>query len=329
MSTNLRHQRLRKYCYTCGSPWLKDQVACEKCGSNDYEEGSARPVHAVEGDGIRFDGPWRMLPWPPQGVVAMFGGPGSGKSSLASMIDPKVWISKEQEPRPIGDMWRRTRPKVAMPETIMVNDADELATALSRVSRGPLVLDSATALGPRDGLRASYLVSQWAKDHGERALLIAQVNAQGDIAGYNEIPHLVDATVNIAPDPWGVRAFRIEKSRWSSLDQVYWTFNEEGGISQPDFEAAYTVEGTPGAYHLHPYPLPGAKWNGGAAALAGADRLEPGTASSAIGAKYMKSGFVEPMDSSERKRFAENNGLKWLSAKLINEILAQAKEQEE
>ena len=329
MARAIRFQERRKYCYQCGHPWDDGQIACPKCGSMDFESGTSRPTIMVEGDHERFGGPWQLLPWPPQGTVGMYGGPGSGKSSLASMINPKIWISKEQEPRPIADMWRRVRPDVEMPEIKMVNSSADVERALVGCTRGPVVLDSATALGLQEGLAAAYILSEWAKTHAERVLIIIQVTSDGSAAGYNEIPHLVDAVVNIAPDPWGVRAFRIEKSRWSPLDQMYWSFSKTGQIEIPTFEAAYSVEGGPGNYHLHPYPLSGAKWHGINAALSAAKALKPGAASSAVVAPYMPSGFIEPMDALERRRFAEANGLDWISADDARRILEETHTEEE
>lgn len=313
----IRDQSVRKYCYTCGCAWLIGDISCSKCGSMDSQVGGARPTKTVKLDAENFDGPWKLLKWPAGGSVAMYGGPGSGKSSLASLIVPKAWLSKEQEPQPIAEMWRRICPNEEMPEIHIVNNAEDVKNALALISQGPIVMDSVTALGLRDGLAAAYMLTEWAKDKASgtgRVLLIIQVTSDGTPSGYNEIPHLVDAVVNISPDPWGVRSYKIEKSRWSPLDSMYWGFGEGGSIIIPDFNAAYSVEGTPGQYHLHPYPLTGAKWHGVNAALAAAGLLRIRTASSGVVAPYMESGFVEPMDSYERSRFAQANGLEWISA---------------
>lgn len=303
----------RFYCYTCGTPWPAQEVLCVACGGGDRSQGIARPRIAVEGDVERFGGPWALVPWPRQGSVAVFGGPGSGKSTLAAMIDPTVWITKEQEPKPVGTMWRRVRPGAQVPPVHAVNDAQEVGEILSLLTVGPVVLDSLTAFGLRDALVIAHLLVNWCQENNERALAILQVTKSGDSAGYMELPHLFDAMINLSPDPWGVRAFRILKSRWCALESVYWTFDANGRVSTPEFPAAYSVEGKPGDYWLHPFPLKGAKWAGLLEALHIQGKLEPGIASSAVNASYLQDGFLTPMDAHERKRFAEQNGLTWLT----------------
>jgi hypothetical protein len=269
-----RSHAVPRYCYRCGTPWEESEICCPSCGGTDPSYGSARPTFQVENDALRFDGPWSMLPWIPTGSVAMFGGPGAGKSSLAAMIKPRMWISE--------------------------------------CERGPIVLDSLTAFGLKDALVSAHMVVEWARRHNDRALAIVQVNKDGQLAGYMEIPHLFDAVVNVTPDPWGVRSFRVTKSRWSSLGAVYWSFDKQGRIQVPQFDAAYSVEGEPGEYWLHPYPLKGSKWSGMLAALAEAGALKPGYACAATEASYLPTGFLEPMDAAERRAFAERNGLIWL-----------------
>ena len=86
----------RYYCYNCGTPWSQEATVCNACGGTDRSLGAARPTRAAKNDLALFDGPWRLIPWPGQGTVAMFGGPGAGKSSLAGLIKPTKWITREQ-----------------------------------------------------------------------------------------------------------------------------------------------------------------------------------------------------------------------------------------
>lgn len=312
----------RYYCYTCGSPWPKDVSVCPACRGSDRSRGAARPRRAAENDIVLFDGPWKMIPWPKQGTVAMYGGPGAGKSSLAGLLQPRRWLTREQEPKPVGDMFRRILPDF-MPAVESVDTPDDVRRVLSETTRGPVVLDSLTAFGLREALVVAHLLVKWAQNNNDRALAILQLNKDGQAAGYMEIPHLFDAIVNVSPDPWGVRAFRVTKSRWCPLESVYWTFDREGKLTIPAFPASYSVEGAPGEYWLHPYPLKGAKWSGILGAMNGADILRPGVASAAIVAGYMPSGFLEPMDVLERKRFAEQNGLAWVSAEEASARIAE------
>jgi hypothetical protein len=278
------------------------------------------PILEVQDDYHVFDKPWDLLTWPRGGSAALFGGPGSGKSTLASMIKPTNWITKEQDPKPVGAMFRRTCPG-HMPLVKAVQTAEEVAEFLETVVDGPIVVDSLTAFGLRDALIVAHLLVNWARDHDERALAILQLNKEGEAAGYNEIPHLFDAIVEAAPDLWGVRAFNVRKSRWSPLGAQYWTFDGAGTVSIPAFDAAYSVEGTPGNYWLHPFPMKGAKWADMLEVLSGSGLLLPGVACSGLAASYMPQGFVIPQDDAERRRFAEAHGLRWVTPEEIREQL--------
>jgi hypothetical protein len=305
----------RTYCFNCGTPWNDfEEIICPKCGSADKSELSAKPLIRTQDEFTRFEGPWKHIPWPTQGTVAIYGGPGTGKSSLSSLIRPKYWLTKEQEPKPASMMFRRVTPD-NMPEIIALDTAEEVAHALQNISEGPIVVDSLTAFGLKESLEVAHMIVNWSREREDKALAILQANQGGGAAGYLEIPHLFDAVIEIAHDPWGVRVFRIEKSRWCGLENVYFNFNEEGKISKPEFEAAYSVEGNSGSYYLHPFPVRGAKWSGLVAALADNDLLKAGTCSSAQIAPYMEHGFIEPMDSQDRKRFAEQAGLEWIDPK--------------
>lgn len=313
----LRSHEVPRYCYACGTPWEESEICCPSCGGTDPSRGSARPTQEVKHDSLRFDGPWELLPWIPTGSVAMFGGPGAGKSSLAALIRPRMWITKEQEPRPVGDMFRRLLGE-HMPDVRVADNAEDVALALSECERGPVVIDSLTAFGLKDALITAHMVVEWARRNNDRVLAIVQVNKEGQLAGYMEIPHLFDAIVNVTPDPWGVRSFRVSKSRWSSLGAVYWSFDKSGKIQMPKFDAAYSVEGEPGEYWLHPYPIKGAKWSGLLNAMASSGVLRPGYACAAVEASYLPCGFLEPMDAAERRAFAERNGLSWIDPTTVN-----------
>jgi hypothetical protein len=312
----------RVYCYNCGSPWDQEEVICQKCGSTQDSNMIARPVLKTEEDYERYSGPWSMIPWPPQGSVCIFGGAGTGKSSISSLIRPKWWITKEQEPKPASHMFNRLTPGW-MPKIAAVDDADEVDELLRdlRHGDGPIVVDSLTAFGLKDSLRIAHAIVNWTRGNNERSLSILQATHQGTAAGYTEIPHLFDAVINTSIDPWGVRCFRIKKSRWSGLENSYYTFDDKGQIVSPSFDAAYTVEGSAGEYFLHPYPVKGAKWSGIAEALANNNALTPKMASAAQVATYMPSGFVEPMDHIERKRFAERAGLEWISPEDVYDLI--------
>ena len=313
---NIRHSSFnRTYCFDCGTPWQdEEELLCVKCGSSDRSQLSAKPFIRTKDEATRYQGPWEEIPWPTQGTVAMYGGPGTGKSSLSALIKPKFWLTKEQEPKPASMMFRRVTPD-NIPEIIALDTAEEVAFALQNISEGPIVVDSLTAFGLKESLEVAHLLVNWSRMHEDRALGILQANQGGGAAGYLEIPHLFDAVINVTHDPWGVRVFRIEKSRWSGLENLYFTFSNEGKIERPHFDASYTVEGTAGSYYLHPFPIKGSKWGGLLAILNEQGILKSGLCSAAQIAPYMDTGFVEPMDVMDRKRFAQKAGLAWISPK--------------
>jgi hypothetical protein len=221
-------------------------------------------------------------------------------------------------------MFRRLLPDGYMPEIAAVDTAEDIANILRITEKGPIVVDSLTAFGLRDSLAIAHLLVNWTRNNNDRSLGIMQANSKGEAAGYMEIPHLFDACISVKPDPWGVRCFRVEKCRWGPLDCGYFRFDPgTGQITQPSFPAAYTVEGNAGQYYLHPYPISGAKWTGLFRDLEEIEVLEAGMASAAQKAAYMPGGFIEPLDSPERQRFAERNALEWISAEEGSLLLAQ------
>ena len=317
-----KSQFQRIYCYSCGSPWDLNEIICPKCGGTKHSEMIARPVMNTPDDFIQYDGPWKMIPWCPQGAVCIFGGPGAGKSSISALIKPKWWITKEQEPKPASSMFKRLTPD-NMPRIAAVDNAEEVAKLLEDIHEGPIVIDSLTAFGLKESLEIAHLILNWTRKNNDRSLSILQATQAGTVAGYTEVPHLFDAVIHVDIDKWGVRCFRIKKSRWSGLENSYFTFGEGGMIVAPEFNAAYTVEGDAGGYYLHPFPIKGAKWDGIAKVLAENNALVPKMASAAQAAPYMPSGFVRPMDHVERRNFAERAGLEWIDPDEVFEIINQ------
>jgi hypothetical protein len=326
--TNIRKSLFnRVYCYNCGTPWGKEEILCRRCGGRDVSKLIARPIQKTSEDFNRYEGPWSMLPWPPQGSVCVYGGAGTGKSSIAALVRPKWWITKEQEPKPASFMFRRLTAD-HMPTIAAVDNAEEVENILNTITEGPIVLDSLTAFGLRDSLHIAHMVVNWTRGKNSRSLSIMQANQSGGASGYAEIPHLFDAVINVEVDPWGVRCFRIQKSRWCGLENTYFTFDDTGKIIRPTFTASYTVEGDSGGYFLHPFPIKGSKWDGIARFLAEMNELEPGTASAAQAAPYMPSGFVEPMDVVERRNFAQRAGLEWITPEDLADIVQNTPEGE-
>lgn len=331
---NPRNIRVRtedaRYCYRCATPVRTEMVQCPRCGGTDFTETRTACPSIEAPDDLRlFSPPWDMLPWPTQGTVSITGGPGSGKSSLAGLLGPSEWLTKEQDPKPVGAMFRRLGLADKMPKIVRVETVEHVANALSMVTVGPIVLDSLTAFGLIEALQVAHVLSAWTAENDNRALAVLQVNKQGQSAGYMELPHLFDACVEVGSDPFGVREFHVIKSRWSPLGDRYWRFDKLGKIEVPAFDAAYSVEGHPGGYYLHPYPMKGARWNGLFALMEIVHLLKPGMASAAAPASYMPHKFITPQDFEERRRFAEDHGLTWIQPADLADLVDEQKGQEE
>ena len=310
------------YCTTCGSRVPPRQVNCSMCGGVGTDALCVRPTKIGKVDYVRLPPPWDNFTWLPGGVVALWGGPGAGKSSLAAITRPQVWITSEQEPFAVARMFDRLGVKV--PTIYRVKNYEDVARFFrdARFNRPEkVVVDSLTAFGQMDSVRVLSELVSWSQANNARTMIVLQVTKDNKAAGPMEIAHEVDVVAKAAVDRTGLRLLTFTKSRFSALETRYWIFNEYGQVDVPDFhQDVYSVEGTPGAYELVPFPVNGAKWSGLLEYLDGNEQLGDfiGYASSAVRAKHKETGFVLPNDYRERKSFAEAHGLSWLDPSTLD-----------
>lgn len=302
----------KTYCYACGLPATHGALVCPACGGAAWVTGAVLPTEVrPERDGYPLPWPWVALgSWPSSSVVAVSGGPGSGKSTLAAALHPRAWLTSEQTPYQVGSMFHRLR--VPAPTTYATHDAGDVARALDDTATGLVVVDSLTQLGGWDA-QAAILerVIAWARSGWDRrALVVLQVNARGEGAGLMELPHLVDAVCTVGAVGQGLRAFAVSKNRHGPLSTRLYQLGAHGVRAPDDVAglAAYSVEGEPGSYTLHPFPMPGAKWSG----LWKVRVPEAGAASACVVAGYCPGGLLHPADAAERRAFAEAHGLRWV-----------------
>lgn len=304
--------RGRPHCYRCGAPWTAGALACEGCGSTDFTRGGTRPEAEVSPDSLRLPWPWDGLGCFPAGsVVALTGGPGSGKSTITALLDVATWGTTEQTPVQVGAFFRRLRRPV--PLVWPCSAAAQVKDALRETDRGLFVLDSLTQIGGwTEQASVLHQITEWARSGPHRwGIVVLQINSRGEAAGLLELPHMVDAKLGVTVDDvGGLRTLAASKNRHGPLFSRLFGLGA-GGVEQLGAladAASYSVEGSPGAYYLHPWPLPGARWAG----LLDKRKPPTGYASAAILAPSYARGVLEPADVTERRAYAEAHGLAWL-----------------
>jgi len=311
----------RRYCMACGSPWVGNALSCASCGRvGTPSAGSTHPIEAGDVDSYPLRGQWSVLERFPAGsVVAITGGPGSGKSSICAILEPTTWATTEQTPKQVGNFFRRLG--IPVPEVFPTTNKASVKAALKGTEAGLFVLDSLTQVGTwTEQAAVLSMITEWARyAPGRYAIVILQVNGRGDAAGLMELPHMVDTNSHIDVDELsGYRTWSADKHRNGPLFSLMFSVGAKGigtidGLAQA---ASYSVEGAPGGYRLHPWPMRGAKWSEYLDAI----KPPPGWASCAILAPSYPRGIYEPGDVDARRKFAEIQGLKWLSPETATEI---------
>ena len=306
------------HCADCGATSTQNSLTCTTCGSGNTARGGVlKPTKVVPVRSLPLPWPWDGLGAYPEGaVVSLTGGPGSGKSTIAAVVAgaaPSVtWITSEQTPLQVAAFHRRL--SLPIPSIGTCSTPGQVRDVLRSASTGFVVLDSLTHMGGwTEQAQILHLLRGWCvAEAGRWGLVIMQVNGQGDAAGLMELPHMVEATCAVSADSMtGLRSLSASKNRNGPL------FTRLFGIGPGGLEhvaelaqgASYSIEGGPGAYRLHPWPLPGARWAGLL------DKVKPGTgyASAAILAPSYASGVLEPADVEERRTYAVAHGLTWLN----------------
>lgn len=319
------------YCDDCGYSVSQHVITCERCGSASIVEAYAAPRHVAAPVRDPLPYPWGTLEqWPEASAVALSGGPGGGKSSLAALIflhfactRPAVWCTSEQTIPAAAALIARISSALPawpqgrrLPPIYPVGSFADLRAACEEHGDCFLVLDSITRIAEwADQVKiADYLCDPrtgWIMGGRDRRLLvIQQINSRGEAAGALEIPHLVHA-VSYVEARDGLRVLTVTKNRNGPIGSIYFSLGST--VTIPAFPYAYTVEGEPGSYRLHPFPLPGARWAGlfDLAAKIGSGPA-PGTATAALPCASYPGGVLLPADAADRRRFAEAHGLTWI-----------------
>lgn len=316
------------YCHRCGTLKPACEAVCPSCNGTDFDARVTRPtVPGKDPSPIELPEPWSVLgQWPAGSTVSLAGAPGTGKSSLGMLLVEAhraagldaCWFASEQTPKQVADVGRRvmgaTRYPKAAPQVVPTSGPEDVEEMLPKLGAGLLVLDSLTHAATWDGQVAILeLVDGWVSEGADRrALVVLQVNSKGEGAGALAIPHLVDACGDAWGDDWGLHRLGLWKNRHGPTDVAYYRLGA-GGVEEPSFEsAAWSVEGSPGRYELHPWPMPGARWAGVLDALfEGEAGPVLGIAAAGVSVPGYPDGIFEPLDVAARRRFAEAHGLRW------------------
>lgn len=322
--------RSGRVCYNCAFPVLGDVSVCPRCGGSDIDERRSRPGRYAPRDHIELPHPWSRLKMKKGGTLLLSGGPGSGKSTICVAAGPTIISSSEQENEEVAAIWYRVHKDLPAPILSTCTSWEELEDDLMTLGEGELgLVDSISQLasGPTTPLILKRAVKQ-IREKGALAIFITQYTKNGEMLGPNELRHMVDVVATIPDDPFGLRRLSVEKNRFGALFTQYFSLGEEG-VKEQSFRWAYSVEGPPGRYSLHLYPMAGAKWSGIFAALERANVTVEASASAAVASSIYRTGFVEPDDVEWRMKFAEDHGLQWIGPGRALELLVESKEEED
>lgn len=318
----------RRTCYDCGKP-IRDPNAqvCPHCGGSDVSERKARPTRRIFGaPHVILPDPWDGLELDLGSTILLSGGAGSGKTTISLKCKPRKYATSEQEIDKIHEDWHRIVgqhfPDQATPAFSMVYSWEHLEEDVADIEEGDiLVVDSISQLAASiQTVDIMRKVVEKVRFEGAIAIFIAQYTKDGDMLGPNMLRHLVDVVAEIPEDSHGLRRLAVYKNRFGSTFSNYFVINSRG-VEKPTFPYAYTVEGNPGRYSLHLYPMSGAKYDGIFNALLEGGGKVHHVASSAIQCGLYEGSFAEPPDAEDRKRFALRHGLMWLDPETYSKIL--------
>lgn len=299
-------------CYDCGSFVPADEVSCLTCGGGDITDGPVSPLPTRPREIQAWPWPWTGLDVRPGYALVLAGGKGLGKSSIAALLRPDLWLTNEMEPGDVGALFARVNPEAGRRLVACVSTLEDVRAALVHLpDGGTLCIDSLAEFGLEGGVPVLREARTWAQTHGGRVVAVNQVTKEGTGVGREALEHLADIVAHVRGDEAGRRRLDITKNRGGSLFSASFVFDEQGRVTRPVLRHAYTVEGPPGGYKLTPIPTPGAAWADVYKHLPEGVYGE-GTASCGRRSNVYRSGWLIPEDAQERQRFAEAHGLRWI-----------------
>jgi len=317
----------RRTCFDCGRP-VRDAHAqtCPWCGGSDISDRKARPTKRTgREDPILLPAPWTGLKLEKGATILLSGGAGSGKTTICLKLKPTKYCTSEQEIDKVHEDWWRIvgqhERDPLTPTFTMIYTWEQLQEDVADIEENDiLVVDSISQLTTSSrSVDVVRDVVEKVRFEGAIAIFIAQYTKDGDMLGPNMLRHLVDVVAEIPDDGHGMRRLAVYKNRYGSTFSNYFVINDKG-VHEASFPYAYSVEGNPGRYSLHMYPLSGSKYSSMYDILVDKGVRINRVASCAIASSLYADGFAEPPDVDERRRFALRHGLLWLDPETFHEI---------
>ena len=349
-------QARRRFCRDCGFTIRTGKHDCPSCGSSRTPSVGefVEPKIPANVPWVNPPHPWTGLVWPEGATMSLAAPQGLGKSSVAMLFNKEgpakeaglhvgAWFSTEQDPYQVSALAQRL--EITCPPIWPVNASDAFGDAkrgLSSLALAPgavIVFDSLTPLGLQDAVRMMNLLIVYAREQGWRICMINQTNKAEQVAGSASLVFMPDITVNLTTDKFGRRRLYVGKNRYGTEYTRYYTFSSEGKVVLPHFQGiVHSVEGKGTNLELVPYGLadgsiPGVPGQARGKKVQWASILDPlapfgllprfkGYATAGAESAASELGFMHPPDAEDRKRFAEQHGMKWLSMEEIYAALA-------
>jgi DNA repair protein RadA/Sms len=185
----------------------------------------------------------------PGQVVLIGAEPGFGKSTLClkvlgEMADRGVtalYASGEESAPQIADRARRIGCVSDNLKIVSTTTVEEVLTHAERLHAGIVCVDSLQAMasdsvdggigGISQSKEASFAFKTWAKDHGVPFLIVSQFTKSDDVAGSNQIPHVVD-TILIGDSDYDtpLKFLRSRKNRYGRTGVTGVFVHDEHGL---------------------------------------------------------------------------------------------------